>query len=927
MNERTRKRNLPEFKQFLSRLSELRVELTSILIKENPPLIKHDIENFLNALIEHEMLLQFIRAVSTTERLLSVTELDFENSQAFDEYKEELLAVYRQLHAAATSVTEFASELKKASHPMTFLTLYLWQDRHDLTRFKEVLEQVKLSKKILVKIRHFLSEWEWEPREYHQADTNNNHIITPSIFGTILSQNVSNHKKSTGTYYTPRFICDFMSKISIRLWILSKISDSLDTHKSPSIKTIDDVTVNWKEFFQKSGTLLLKKYRELVKKPLILDNSCGSGEFLVSMLEQMTRVQASFFQLVRQTDISIDSIKASIIKFQLHGSDINHRAVATTRLRLWLNYLSETNHQVDFSVFYSLILNIRAGNSLIGIKDKKMMFLRESDKNLQHDLSTLSKLREKILASSSRSPLSNLSDFLELKHAEDRCHAQCNKIYSLMVWRSKDSSMDKAMLKDIHPLHWPVLFPHVFLSRQGFDVVIGNPPYVRQEQITTLKPHLKRHYQVYDSIADLYVYFFEQAHGLLARNGILTYIVSNKWLRARYGQTLREFLAKKFLLYLLLDMNGHQIFRDANIETCIVSMQKLDSSDIGTKQEFIHAQFIQQPKTEKDLINQIRDLGRPLRQKNLGKEWLLFPQEIINLRKKIERKGKPLKNYSFMIYRGIVTGFNEAFIIDKETYLQLVEEKTTHLLRPLIRGKDITRRWQVTHQGEYLIYSTKKTIPNLDQYPKIKRHFLKYRSKLLKMSHVKSELRSVINNKHLLTRIDNMKNLSADDEEFLSQSCHWWILQDPKRLELFLQPKIMYPDIAVRPLAVFDEQGLVFNNTVYFITHANRNELLFLLGFLNSKVFEFYFKTVASKIGKRGYRFFTQFIEKTPLVIPPNLDSCIELTYIQQLIRTPKSDSKDITDWEKRLDEWYYSIYEITKEEKEIIEQFINQDS
>lgn len=930
MTKKTRTRNSSEFKSFISQYAELQGILFNHLIKNNPSLPSQEVRKIISFLLEFTMVTSFLRSLH--EKLIShpAACTDIRNIvHAFQtsRYYQHLIPIFKLLWDFTTSMDHFENLNTKQMCTLSFLTYVLWQERHELSEHVKVLEKVTISSDMLEKIMEFTSRWQWALNEYHYQDSGN--IVTPAIFSHLIDRDLSHRKKKTGSYYTPRFICDFMGNTTIRLWILDN-TDSRNKSKLFTMKNQEsalDYLENWKSFIEIHSTQIHGLLEKLNSHPVILDNSCGSGDFLISMLEHLATLKQALFKQIHKVHPSLDTIKASIIKFQLHGTDISRKAVATARLRLWLNYLSEITREIDLSVFYSLLLNVRVGNSLIGFNDIQKIRNVDHSKKIEENIRELMILRDEVIFNSSITTVNELSKLYQL---EQRLAKECDEFFFTTLTDSINQNHALTHHNNEKPLHWPVFFPHAFLKNDGFDIIIGNPPYVRQEQIKELKPLLKQQYQVYDSIADLFVYFFENAHNILSSKGIIAYIVSNKWIRSRYGQNLREFLSKKSLILFLVDLDGYKVFRDANIETCIIFLQKNLNDNIFERHHFIHVTVTKTPTTQKDLIETIKEHGQTLFQKDLGKEWLLFPQDVIKLRKKIERRGKPLKNYFPIIYRGIVTGLNEAFIIDEKTYLQLVENETKHLFKPLIRGKNITQRWRVKHQGEYLIYATKTTIPDLNLHPKLKQYFLKYRSKLLKMSHVKAELKSILcSSLNSKTSIESIEKDTYLNEEVAAKLCHWWVLQDPKDINLFLRPKIMYPDIATIPLAVFDDQGLVFNNTVYFITHDNLTHLFYLLGFLNSRVFEFYYKTVASKIGKRGYRFFTQFVEKTPLVIPSNLNSCPQLGLIKRLVqlKEEKLALELIRNYEDQLNEWYYSLYGITSKEKEIIEEFLQQQS
>ncbi|MDO3651354.1 Eco57I restriction-modification methylase domain-containing protein, partial [Nocardia mangyaensis] len=189
----------------------------------------------------------------------------------------------------------------------------------------------------------------------------------------------------------------------------------------------------------------------------------------------------------------------------------------------------------------------------------------------------------------------------------------------------------------------------------GFDIVIGNPPYVRQEKIKPIKTLLKKQgYKVFSSTADLYVYFYEKGYNLLKDNGVFCYITSNKWMRAKYGENLRKFLKKNTTLLKLVDFGGYRVFAQT-VDTCIVEFLK---EKPNKEHEFLYAIV---PSDIENPIAYIKENLKSMKQQKLSDNaWTLAEEKVLALKEKIERIGKPLKDWNVKIYRGILTGYNKA---------------------------------------------------------------------------------------------------------------------------------------------------------------------------------------------------------------------------------------------------------------------------
>lgn len=278
----------------------------------------------------------------------------------------------------------------------------------------------------------------------------------------------------------------------------------------------------------------------------------------------------------------------------------------------------------------------------------------------------------------------------------------------------------------------------------GFDVVIGNPPYVRQEQIKELKPLLQTQYACYTGTADLYVYFYERALQLLGVDGVLTYISSNKYFRAAYVEKLRQYLSNQTTIRQVIDFGDAPIFTAIAFPSIIV-VQKARSNANQTR---VLTWQSESPITE---FNEVfRANSFLMLQKELTADgWRLESQSVLRLLEKLRKVGKPLGEYvNGKLYRGIITGLNEAWVVDRTTRDKLIAEhdSSTEVLKPFLRGRDV-KRWQVEYADQYLIKiessenkqhvwsgKSKKEAEQIfaKTYPAIHAHLEKFRAGLIK---------------------------------------------------------------------------------------------------------------------------------------------------------------------------------------------------
>ena len=421
-----------------------------------------------------------------------------------------------------------------------------------------------------------------------------------------------------------------------------------------------------------------------------------------------------------------------------------------------------------------------------------------------------------------------------------------------------NSLIDDGSLCD-RPFNWQEAFPEVFAAG-GFDVVLGNPPYVRQELLSPIKPYLQSHYQSYDGVADLYTYFYEKGVQILKPQGLLCYIVTNKWLRSGYGEALRRFFTQNSIFEKIIDFGHAPIFRDADVFPCIVSLRK----DLGSDEQ---VQICAVPKEEcknPNLSNYVNQNAFPVIWSRFSeKAWSLEPPEVEMLMQKIKQIGIPLKDFAGVKpYRGITTGFNDAFWINEDTRNNLIktDPKSSELIKPFLRGQDI-KRWVPKWENMWIIFPCRDI--DIDSYPAIKTHLESYRSKL--------EARS---GKQL-----------------------WWKYQAfPAFYKLFDSPKIIYQVIQFYPQYAFDDSGMYENDKTYFLPTGD----LYLLGCLNSSVMWWYAWRFFGHMKDEALNPANFLMETLPIAQPtPTIRAEVEeiVSRLIEITKTNQTNSREVCKW------------------------------
>ncbi|WP_120992086.1 class I SAM-dependent DNA methyltransferase [Helicobacter pylori] len=457
-------------------------------------------------------------------------------------------------------------------------------------------------------------------------------------------------------------------------------------------------------------------------------------------------------------------------------------------------------------------------------------------------------------------------------------------------------------------LEWRFEFPEVLDDEGdflGFDCIIGNPPYIRQEQIKEIKPLLQKQYQdFYNSTADIYTYFFALSYHLLKDKGFNAFITSNKYARAKYGAKLREWLLKKTTIVSYMELNALKVFESATVDTSIMSFIK------QTPPKESRFKYYEPTLDDKNDLKSAHPL--PMKQNALSTESFIFANiSLLDLRDKMEGIGTPLKDWDIQINYGIKTGTNEAFIIPTEKRdailnackTQEERKRTETLIKPILRGKDIKRysyewagEWVInTHNGYTSALKSKIPPVDIEKYPAIKVHL---------DSHFDT----------IATRSDQ------GDTPYHLRNCAY--------LEDFEKEKIVYGEIVQEPRFYLDsgecELGYFYAEATSFILTGEH--LHYLLGILHSKLITFAFKTfyAGGGLGESGYRYKKAFIERLPIpkITEKNQELADKITDgAKQILALKKKDPKANTqELEKEIDALVYRLYNLTDEEIKIIE-------
>ena len=671
----------------------------------------------------------------------------------------------------------------------------------------------------------------------------------------------------------------------------------------------------------------------------VIDPACGSGAFLMGLLLKIVYILhkldpqntkwkqqqiANINNLIEETkhtitdakirDESIQKLRNSIqdiketfdqfdfdysrklflIEHCIYGSDIQPIAIQIAKLRFFISllvdqYTKEGKPNLGIRALPNLETNLVTANSLIQLELPDQMEL--FDTFIEKFITDIKAIHNEYFSTRNR------KDKLELKKKEHNLRVEFSKELKNLNFPHQQAdyiaNWDPYSLNSIAPFFNPT----VMFGVPYFNIVISNPPYIRQENIPYKDLLRESGYQIFNSTSDIYTYFYELAYKLLSEKGIATYITSNKWLRSKYGAKLRQFLKQNTKLQILIDFGGYQVFKSSTVDTNIIVFSK-------EKPDPNHSfSFVNMPAnlTRESLSTYILDNKQTLQQNILQDNcWTLTDNTILNLKNKIEKAGKPLKSWDVKIYRGIVTGCNEAFIIDTPTkeIICKADSKSEEIINPLLRGRDI-HKYYYEWAGLWIIATFPALNLDIDKYPAVKNYLSSFGKKLEQNGG--NGCRSKNNNE-------------------------WFEIQaNIAYYKEFNKDKIIWADISQDGSFTYDSDHFYITNTAYMLLGKN---LFYLLGVLNSKIFDFYFDMISAHLSDKAKRYFTIYIEQFPVPEFQNSEKSMGLEKLvseflslmnNRSISDNKNASSDISDYLNRIDSLVYKLYGLNEDDIKII--------
>ena len=620
--------------------------------------------------------------------------------------------------------------------------------------------------------------------------------------------------------------------------------------------------------------------------------------------------------------------KKTIIENCLFGVDINPNSVKICRLRLWIELLKNAYYTAEsdykqLETLPNIDINIKCGNSLLhrfDLTDSIKSVLKETGISISQYRNAVSKYKnaqDKAEKWELDSMIAEIKSKLTTEiGAKDPKKLKLNKRRAELVnllapqlfemskkeqkdWQKRVDAVKKEIaelesyFEEINSnkiylgaFEWRIEFPEVLDADGnfiGFDCVIGNPPYIQLQSMGTDADVLERmKYKTYVRTGDIYCLFYEQGMNLLKPNGCLCYITSNKWMKAGYGKELRQYFVSETNPVLLIDFVGVKVFDTATVDVNILMLQKT----INVQRTFACitqginglqnlSDFVQQNGSECDFSS--------------ADSWVILSPIEQSIKRKMETVGTPLKDWNINIYRGVLTGYNEAFIITTEKRDEILANcqsedertRTAELIRPILRGRDI-KRYGYDWAKLYLIATFPSRHYDIEQYPAVKQHLLSFGKERLEQT---GKTYSVNGEKIKARKKTNNKWFETQD------SISYW--------EDFYKPKIVWGNLNLTASYAMIQDNSFINAPSPMIVPASK----FLLAVLNSQLADYYIRHLGVTRNGGYFEYKPMFVEKLP--VPQSVDAKV-VTDIESYV-----DSKN----ETAIDKAVYMFYGLTEEE------------
>ncbi len=730
-----------------------------------------------------------------------------------------------------------------------------------------------------------------------------------------------NARKQTGSYYTPRVVVDYMVDEALVATLAQKAAPAGDADFwQERLRYLLDYDVADADTLfepeEKAGVI------RAIAETNVLDPAVGSGAFPMGVLHKLTlalrrldsenelwaelqreqarqRAASAFdtddqasrdaeleeisetFQRYRESDFGR---KLYLIQNGIYGVDIQPIATQIAKLRFFISLAIDQEPTDDADDNYGIkpLPNLEtrfvAADSLLGLDRPAQMALGQTGmvKELQDELD---RNRERHFHAKTR------QEKLGFRNEDKRLRRELAAALQEADFPAGDA--DKIAQWDPYDQNASAGWfdaEYMFGMADGFDVVIGNPPYVSHDRIAqSTKDALREQYASHQGFADLYCYFMELASSLTNRGGVSALITSNSYLKADYGKPIRSFLLRNTALLQVLNIEDSQVFDNVIVNVAIILAQ---NPSTPANELCVVASA---PLTLEDFRSVIGDNSFMVPQSYFERPaWNLAPTGVIEVQRKIQGAGKTLEQLGTKIRLGIATGSNQAFVIN-EAQRRALREKSSrngNIIKPILRGRDISR-FRYMLPGLYVLL-TKNGVDVQGEYPDIYEHLDSFGP--------------------------SFRNRGAKGK-------HWTNLRACSFFDDFQKEKIVWIELTDTSRFALCNEEVYLLNSAYFLLPPAGIDPKFMLGILNSNTIRFYLTQIAGTSGMGTSRWINNYVKEFPIPHADEHEQSLIVGLVGQVMEAKAANpNADTGTLEAEIDQLVYPLYGFTEEEIAVVE-------
>jgi hypothetical protein len=765
--------------------------------------------------------------------------------------------------------------------------------------------------------------------------------LDPELLGKVFENLLASYnpetqttaRKQTGSFYTPREIVNYMVDESLMEYLKQNCKGNLPDIENRLIEVFS-YSENANPFNAEESVFLI----ESLNNCKILDPACGSGAFPMGVLHKMVHILTKLDpdnskwkaeqedKIIGEKIKELEKDKKAIEGLSDNAVKEKARKAVDDRLQEIKEIFESENNFDDYARKLFLIENCIYGIDIqpIAVQIAKLRFFisliidqNKQDKKENFGIRSLPNLETKFVAANTLisldKPQQGMFRNLEIENKEKQLKGLRHNYFTAKTRREKIQyqTQDKKLRKEIAKLlendGWNtavakqiVAFdPYdqnlsapffeaewMFGLTEGFDIVIGNPPYVEAKKLKSVSQILRKLYSTYSGTADLYVYFYENGIKQLREKGTLIFITSNKFIKTSYGENLRKYFTE-FKINEIVDFTNVHVF-DALVASCIFSISRSKFPDSKIRIAFADDNF----SDFSGLSDFVEKNAFYFFQRGLSEKiWQLENESKLSLKEKIESGSITLiKTGTVSVFRGVTTGFNPAFIIDNEKREELLKEdkKNKEIIKPLLQGRNI-RKWIFNKSNTYLL-QTGFDINIKKEFPSILRHLNSFKHEL---------------------------EIRAD------QGVNYWNLRACRYYSEFEKEKIIWGLTSDKWTFAYDIENNYLPSNGYILT-STEIPIKYLLALMNSKLMEFYFGFIGIMTAGGAFTLKYETVIEFPIKRISSNDQKPFIYIVDKILSAKKKNPDyDTSEFENQIDEMVYKLYNLTSEEIEIIDNSI----